>query len=86
MQTEEQVILVSWSSIARACGVSVPVMKRWAKRYGMPYVRLCGKVTIPRSTLVEWVQNLCLMVSRDGGGEEGDKFVLQKLKNLGRIK
>lgn len=81
--TNNQLILVGWSDIAGACGVSVQVMKRIAKRYEMPYARLCGKVTLPRMTLVEWVAGLCNVVGKGEGMM--DEFVLQKLKNLKKI-
>jgi len=78
----DQIILMGWHDIAKACGVSVWVMKNMAKRYGMPYVRLSGKVTLPRATLVEWVARLCDLPD---DGKQMDDFVLQKLKNLKRI-
>ena len=78
-----QTIFVGWPDIAKACGVSVQVMKRIAKRYEMPYARLCGKVTLPRMTLVEWVAGLCNVVGKGEGMM--DDFVLQKLKNLKKI-
>jgi hypothetical protein len=84
MSEEEQVILVGWDSVARACGISVQVAKRWAKRYGMPYVRLCGKITIPRDTLIAWVEQLCREVGESGGGT--DRYVEQLMKNLKRRK
>ena len=81
--THDQLILVGWHDIAKACGVSVQVMKRIAARYEMPHARLCGKVTIPRATLVEWIAGLCDIVGKSKG--EMDEFVIQKLKNLKRI-
>jgi len=79
----EHLILIGWHDIARACGVSVQVMKRIAKRYEMPHARLCGKVTIARATLVEWIVGLCDIVGKGKG--EMDEFVIQKLKNIKRI-
>jgi len=79
---DDQVILVGWHDVARACGVSVQVMKRIAKRYEMPYVRLCGKVTIPKATLVGWIAGLCDVVD---GNKQMDGYVMQRLKNLKRI-
>lgn len=82
--TDGQLILMGWREIAKACGVSVQVMKRMAKRYEMPHARLCGKVTIPRATLVGWIAGLCDIVGQQGKGTM-DEFVVQKLKNLKRI-
>ncbi len=82
--TNDQLILIGWHEVAKACGVSVQVMKRIAKRYEMPYVRLCGKVTIPKATLVEWIAGLCKIVGSEGKGVM-DEFVIQKLKNIKRL-
>lgn len=83
--TDEQVILVGWKDITKAIGLhSVDTAKRWAKRYKMPHVRLCGKVTVPRVVLIEWMRNLCFAVSKEDG--KADEFVVRKLKNLGVIK
>jgi len=81
--TNDQLILMGWHDIAKACGVSVWVMKSMAKRYEMPHARLCGKVTIPRATLVEWIAGLCDIVGNGKGVM--DEYVLQRLKNLKRI-
>jgi len=76
---KEQVIFRGWRDIAEACGESVRVMKRIAKRYKMPYARLNGKATIARVTLIDWIDGLCKIVGQEGGKDE---YVIQKLKNL----
>lgn len=81
--TNEHLILIGWHDIAKACGVSVWVIKRMAKRYKMPYVRLYGKVTVARATLVEWIAGLCDIVGEGEGVM--DEYVLQRLKNLKKI-
>ena len=82
MIPDDQQILMGWPDIAKACGVSVPVIKNIAKRYSMPYARMCGKVTLPKIMLVAWVAGLCDIV---GKGDGEDEYVLQRLRNLKRI-
>ncbi len=78
---DDAVILTGWKAIAKACGLpSIWTVKRRAAQYHMPYVRMGGKVTIPRSVLVEWVKGLC----RETEGKE-DEFSLIGLRNLGHL-
>lgn len=50
---DKKLILTGWKAIAETCGgISMYQIKSRAKRYKMPYVRLCGKVTIPRVVLL----------------------------------
>lgn len=86
---EDAVVLTGWDQIARACGLfkkrrkrldkpldepNIDAIKRRAYRYDMPFVILCGKVTIARVTLEDWVKGLAKAVrdakdieSKDGG-------------------
>lgn len=80
-QTTDQVILTGWKDICKACGIkTIGTMRRWAKRYKMPYVRMYGRVAIPRVTLIEWVVNLCKAVA-DGNSAEDD-IIKKCIENL----
>jgi hypothetical protein len=83
---DEQLILIGWKAIAEAWGgISIYQIKSRAKRYKMPYIRLSGKVAIPRVLLLEWAIGLCKIVNEKE--EEGvDDYVVGRLRNLKRIR
>jgi hypothetical protein len=63
--TDNQLILNGWKDICEAMGIrSVKTAKKKAKRWKMPIVRIDGKPTIARVTLIEWHANLSRLVNR----------------------
>lgn len=53
--TENQVILMGWKDICEACGIkSIKTMKKKAKKYKMPLIRLDGKPSISKDSLLKW--------------------------------
>jgi aryl carrier-like protein len=68
----EALILRGWKEISAACGLrSIKVMKKKAKKYKMPFLRLDGRVEIARITLIEWHKSLSRAVESNKNSEMG---------------
>ena len=61
----DHLILTTWKQIGWACGGrSIKTIKKLAKKYHMPYVKINGRPEISKVLLLEWHRKMCEIEER----------------------
>lgn len=82
-QIKENFVLTGWKDVARVFGLQdTHTMRRWARVYNLPCMRIGNRITVPLITVMEWYWNLWRSVHTEGGSDEYSRKMIENLSHV----